>query len=195
VPVAAENTGVNGAGGRFGALCARGAAENTAAGALPDGEAVERVVPVLTAGAAVVDRWLNGCVLGRGEAGALGCDAGAVENTAGGAPPAGAAAGAAGIAGSLKVGAVLFPAGTSSGVWVAGAALNATGPAGAGDGRDGPGRGGRDGCAVPGRGGRGPGRPGTRRGAVPAVPAAAFAPPRMPAIAPRVLMVRIVLTS
>ena len=118
---AAEKAGVTGAGGRFGALWARGAAENTAAGALVD-PAVE-----LAAGAEVIGGWLNGTALGGGEALTAGCVLGAAENTAGGAAPGGASRGVAAGPVWLNAGADAVPAGCGRGVWVAGARFAAVG--------------------------------------------------------------------
>src|SRR6266511_1388182 len=188
----AENTGVSGAGGRFGAACGRGAAENVAGGTGP----VAGRVGMADAGALLKAGADAERPAGADEAGRA---AGWWENRAGGTPPAGAGTGVAGAGALLNTGAAVLPAGADSGAWAAGALLNAAGPTGAGAvrGRPEPGcRGGRGG-----RGGRGPpvglvGPPpgagdgplgdGPDRGLRPRV-LAALAPRLTPARVPRVL--------
>src|SRR5947199_4780972 len=123
----AENTGVTGAGGRFGAVCGRGAAENAAGGT---GPVAGRL------GVAGVGALLNAADAGRPAGAGEAAGAGWWENRAGGnARPAAAVAGVAGAGALLNAGAPAVPAGEGSGVWAAGALLNAAGPTGAGAGR------------------------------------------------------------
>lgn len=186
---AAEKVGVTRPGGRFGAVCAFGAAENTAAGALVNaGAEPVGVVPVVEVG--VVGGWLNGTALGGGDAGGAGCALGAAENTAGCTPPAGAGRGVAGCPEWLNAGALEVPAGGPRGGCAAEAWLKTTAPAGAGDGPVRGGGAGRDGRTGPGRGVV----PGPCRAGVCVTLLTTFAPPRMPAAAPRVLIVRMVET-